>query len=298
VNRAWREQGERGTPFTLKLILRIALHMGRRPARVLLYPITLYFLLTARAQRRASRRYLARVLGRPAGWRDVARHIFCFASTILDRVFLLTERTELFDVRQYGTALVSERVAQGQGCLLVGSHLGSFEVLRSLAVAEHHFPLRILMYRDHNQTITRLLEDLNPEIAETVIPLGGPETLLRVHAEVSDGKLVGMLGDRVADSDKVVRCHFLGRETAFPAGPMLLAATLKVPVVLFFGLYRGGNRYDVHIELFAERVTLDRADQQADLQRWTQRYADRLEHYVRMAPYNWFNFYDFWDEED
>ena len=25
-----------------------------------------------------------------------------------------------------------------------------------------------------------------------------------------------------------------------------------------------------------------------------QRYADRLAHYARSAPYNWFNFYDFW----
>jgi hypothetical protein len=25
-----------------------------------------------------------------------------------------------------------------------------------------------------------------------------------------------------------------------------------------------------------------------------QRYADRLAHHARTAPYNWFNFYDFW----
>jgi predicted LPLAT superfamily acyltransferase len=24
------------------------------------------------------------------------------------------------------------------------------------------------------------------------------------------------------------------------------------------------------------------------------RYVERLEHYCRLAPYNWFNFYDFW----
>jgi hypothetical protein len=28
------------------------------------------------------------------------------------------------------------------------------------------------------------------------------------------------------------------------------------------------------------------------------RYAARLEHHARQAPYNWFNFYDFWERSD
>jgi hypothetical protein len=32
-----------------------------------------------------------------------------------------------------------------------------------------------------------------------------------------------------------------------------------------------------------------------EIQAWTNRYVARLEHYARLAPYNWFNFYSFWD---
>jgi len=67
-----------------------------------------------------------------------------------------------------------------------------------------------------------------------------------------------------------------------------------VPVVMFFCLYMGGNRYKEHFELFADEVTLNRGTREADLERWVRRYAERLEHYCRLAPYNWFNFYDFW----
>jgi predicted LPLAT superfamily acyltransferase len=108
------------------------------------------------------------------------------------------------------------------------------------------------------------------------------------------GELVGILGDRVAENDKMTHCQFLGHEATFPSGPVLLASVLKVPVVLFFGLYLGNNRYALHFELFAEEIDIRREHRDADVRLWTQRYADRLEYYARLEPYNWFNFYDFW----
>jgi predicted LPLAT superfamily acyltransferase len=30
------------------------------------------------------------------------------------------------------------------------------------------------------------------------------------------------------------------------------------------------------------------------MRQWLQAYVARLEHYCRLSPYNWFNFYDFW----
>ncbi len=56
----------------------------------------------------------------------------------------------------------------------------------------------------------------------------------------------------------------------------------------------GGNRYELHFEAFADAVRVERANREASLNAIIQRYADRLAHYTRGAPYNWFNFYDFW----
>jgi predicted LPLAT superfamily acyltransferase len=73
---------------------------------------------------------------------------------------------------------------------------------------------------------------------------------------------------------------------------------MQCPVILFFGLYRGGNRYEVHFERLAEVITTNRRRRQEDIRYWTQRYVDRLEYYARSAPYNWFNFYNYWDKDD
>ncbi len=97
--RRWLDLPERGTPAMLRVIHWIAMHIGRWAARVLLYPIALYFLFRAHEARRASYDYLCRVRGRPARWWHVFRHIYCFAATILDRVYLLQGNFACVDVR-------------------------------------------------------------------------------------------------------------------------------------------------------------------------------------------------------
>lgn len=294
MSRAWFEQKERSSEFWLRLIRWIALHLGRPVARLLLYPITFYFLIFNIRCQRASRDYLRKVLGRKPGWVDQYRHFHCFAATILDRVYLLTGREQLLDVRIHNAEVLLDKVNRQQGCILLGAHLGSFEVLRALAVHQRHFPLKVLMYVNHNETITRVLNVLSPEVAKTVIPLGQADTLLRVKESLDQGELVGMLGDRVAESDKMVRCQILGDEADLPQGPMLLAVALNVPVILFYGLYRGGNRYDIYFELLTEAPDVKRNEREATVEKLTRQYAARLEHYVHEAPYNWFNFYDYW----
>ena len=294
MSREWTQRAERGTVFTLHLIRWIALHLGRPAARFVLYPIALYFFMFAPAARRASSSYLRRLRGRPAPWWQTAKHIHHFSATVLDRVFLLTGRQEELDIAVYGAESVFELAESGAGCILLGAHLGSFEVLRALGVSRHHLRLKVLMQEAHNETITRVLHTLNPEIADTVIPLGKPDSLLKAHEFLQQGYFIGILGDRVVDADKTVSCRFLDGEAEFPSGPLLAAAALKVPVILFVGLYEGGRRYEIHFERLADRVDIDRNRRAEDLQHWTQRYADRLAYYTRKSPYNWFNFYEFW----
>jgi predicted LPLAT superfamily acyltransferase len=291
----WSRLQERGSPFALRLIRWIAMNLGRPVARLFLYPITLYFFFKAKPQRRASYDYLSRALGHKAGVTDVLRHIFTFSATILDRVFLLTDRHSLFDIEINNEELLSKLREHQQGCLLLGSHLGSFEVMRTVGVKR--FPVKVLMHVDHNENITRILEALNPGISDIVIPLGEPETLLRVKEAVDSGYFIGLLGDRVADNDAVVEVDFLGEKAGFPVGPMQLAYALKVPVIMFFGLYRGGNRYDIFFESLGESLSPLNSVPGKTPEDWVREYAKRLEYHTQNAPYNWFNFYDFWRQD-
>ncbi len=294
---SWQNQQERSNRLALTTIRWIAQHLGRPAARAILYPITLYFVLFAPAQRRASHHYLKRILTHKPTWFDVVRHIHCFASTILDRVFLLTGQFDKLQIKFPAANLPLEYSRRGQGSVLLGSHLGSFEVLRSYAIRKCPLPIKILMYEEHNPMIIDILNALNPNAADMVIPMGEPESMLEVKEAIEAGYAVGMLGDRTMGEEKTTQCVFLGDSVAFPTAPILIAAALQAPVTLFFGLYLGGNRYEIHFELLAERIVLGRETRQEDIQKWTQRYASRLEHYMKLAPYNWFNFFDYWRDE-
>lgn len=296
----WKQRPEGGGRFAIWLIRGIARHGGRTLGRACLYPITLYFLLVRGPERRASRHYLARVLGRKAGLWSVARHIHTFAATILDRVFLLGGRYGSFDVRLAGLPELHEVLDRRQGVLLFGSHLGSFEVLRVLAQQRPDYRIRVVLDKAHNPAMTQLLDALNPEIAAGVIDAAqdGPSIAMAIKQATDEGALVALLVDRARAGEPALKVPFMGADAPFPTAPWLIAAVLKVPVVLAFGLYRGGNRYDLQFEAFSDGIAVPRQQRAQAVQALIHRYAARLEHHARDAPYNWFNFYDFWGGED
>jgi predicted LPLAT superfamily acyltransferase len=275
----------------------MAISVGRPAARALLYPICAYYVLCSRHASCAIQPYLSRALGRPIGWRDLYRQFHCFASTLLDRVYLLTGQAGYFDIDIRGLDVLKDRLARGQGCILLGSHLGSFEIVRAIGLSQRDVEIKVLMHEQHTPIIRDLLHDLNPEVADAVIQTGSPHTMLQVKECLDRGGVVGILADRLVNQNQATDCKFFGKRARFPAGTMWLASVLKVPVFLFFGLYRGGNRYEIQFELFAEEIAINRQYRDQEVQQWTQRYADRLEYHCRLAADNWFNFYDFWEEQ-
>ena len=295
----WLDRPEAGGWFAIWLIRFIGLHFGRGFARLFLYPITLYFYCRRGPERRASRDYFRRLNGKPDSAWQVMRLIHAFASTILDRVFLLARGIDGFRVSVRGADALHRHLDRGQGVLLLGAHVGSFEVLRVLAARRPDCKLKLVMDKSKTPALTALLEALAPELAGSVIDTarGGMDIVLALSEAAREGAMITLLGDRGRPHELMREAPFLGSDAPFPAAPWLIAALLKVPVVLCLGMYRGGNRYDLVFETLADRVDLPRAGRHPALDAYIRHYAARLEHHLRDAPYNWFNFYDFWQPQ-
>ena len=291
---AWARAPERSNLFLLRVMTWISLRLGRRTARGVLHLIAAYFLLFAPASRRASRSYLGRALGRPAGWRDLYQHFFTFAATIHDRLYLVNRRFDLFDLEVHGEDLLQRLLADHKGLFLLGAHLGSFEVIRALGRKETDLRVAMLMHQDNAQKINAMLAAINPDAVQDIIGLGHIDSMLKVRERLDGGGVVGMLADRTPGNDALVPVQILGSKANLPTGPFRMAALLQRPVVFMTGLYMGGNRYAIHFEPLADFSALAPGQRDAALHAAITRYAALLDQYCRKAPYNWFNFFDFW----
>lgn len=299
----WTAERERSNATALRIMTWIALRCGRQVARAVLHLIALYFLVFAPRAGRASRQYLARALGRAPGWRDRYAHVFCFAATILDRVYFLREPGRRLKVAVQGHEHVQQCLDEGRGAFLVGAHLGSFEALRDSGRLRPELNVTMVMYPDNARLINNALAAIAPDQLPDIIALGRPEAMLQIRDRLAANGLVGLLGDRSLAAEsaraKPLQLPFLGRPAPFGDGPFRLAALLRQRVVFMVGLYLGGDRYEVRFVPLADfrARESDAAARERRIEAALCDYVALLESLCREHPYNWFNFHDFWHED-
>jgi len=294
----WVTSPERGSLGLLRLMTFVSLRLGRRVGRCLLFFIALYFFLFAPTARRHSREYLRRALGRSPTAFDRFRQVFTFAATILDRLYLVNERYELFDISIEGEELMRENIRNRSGAFLMGAHLGSFEIMSALGRRQSGLRVAMAMYEANARKVSAMFKAVNPANKPEIIALGHIEAMLRIRERLEEGVFVGMLGDRTIGDQPGLVVNFLGHPALLPVGPMRAAAVLRRPVFFMLGLYKGGNRYQVVFEPLADFTATRAGEREADIEAAIQRYVALLEKYCRSDPYNWFNFFDFWHSCD
>jgi predicted LPLAT superfamily acyltransferase len=287
--KSWKAKAERGSAFLIRLIAWLARVAGRPLCRALLYPIVLYFVVTDATARRASREFLAAATGRQAGWSDVFGHIHCFAATLLDRVYMAGGDFDRFEVTVEGDPFVGQALETGKGCVLLGSHLGSFDLMMLKNQVLHNRPVTVLMHIDERSRVRRIAGIDDDKLS--IIPLGRIDSYLRAYEVLERGGIIVALADR-SEGAASLASHFFGRPAAFPVGPHALAARAGARVLMGFGLYEGGKRYRIEFVEFGPAAAP--GSRGAALQPAVDRYAGLLEQYARRYPKNWFNFFPYW----
>jgi predicted LPLAT superfamily acyltransferase len=292
----WYARPEAGHHAGLWIVEHIARLGGRRVAHWFVAPIAAYFAIVRREERRASREYLGRVLGRPAGFREVLRHFHAFACVAVDRVFLLSPAGHRIPMRVSGQRGMEYTLAERRGCILLSAHFGSFEAARQSGLANPELRLRVLLDRAVNLRLVQRLERIDPTFAEHIIDAAGETraVTLKIAECLRQGNWIGWLGDRYRGDERTIEMEFLGGIARFPASPFIIARVCNVPVFLVLAGF-DGDGYDVVVEQLVDDAALATPDRDAFIQQGVARFADVLARQVRQSPYNWFNFYDFWN---
>ncbi|MGC5801726.1 glycosyltransferase [Ralstonia pseudosolanacearum] len=300
----WWRIAERGSQLGMRLLALSCRLLGTRITALWLYPIVAYFLLTGRAARQASRQYFERLAAASAqdrtpapGWRSAYRHMIAFAQSGLDKLAAWSGHVSPHRVRFDDPAPFEALMASGRGALVIGAHLGNLEMTRALATRHGQVKVTAVVYIEHARRFNRVLAGAHPEFATHLLEVSdfGPATAMRMQERIDAGELLVIVGDRVPATEmgRTVEATFLGAPARFAQGPYILAHALGCPVYLFFCL-KTRQDYTLYFEPFAERIELPRHARATHLATLAQRYASRLEHHCRKAPFQWFNFFDFW----
>jgi predicted LPLAT superfamily acyltransferase len=302
--RHWASLGENTFVAGTWLLWGVYRVFGRALFRVCLFPVVVWYWAASPRARAASLEYLQRVqavygvIGHAPGWRDTLRHFLSFAETLLDKLLAISGRYPFQRVRLEGADAVLRTMASGRGALIVTAHVGCLELCRAFADRDGRFALTVLVHTAHAERFNRILQRLDPGSRVRLMQVSevGAATAVLLSDCIARGELVAIVGDRVpVHTDRTTTLPFLGVDAQLPIGAYVLAALLQCPL-FFMGCVREAGGHVMVYEHLADRVELPRGHRDEALREMAQRYARSLEAIVRRAPFEWFNFFPFWDQ--
>jgi predicted LPLAT superfamily acyltransferase len=296
---------ERGTILALRFARFVYRALGAHARRVLPWPVASYFFVTSKEERRVSREWLEAVWSLPPGraalgtaptWRTILRHMHAFAVNIFDRMVLWTGETESFAIDHRGGEALLALAAEGRGAILLGAHLGSFDMLRLIS-KQYGLRVNVLMFTARSERVTSFFASLGGESLVRVIHLdpGSIQAAFEIKACLDRGEFVGILADRVhpGGRERPVETLFVGRRAAFPLSPFLLGVVLGAPMFLSLCTPTGAARYFAVTEPIFAGGPVPRADREKVAREALEAWVRKFEAHCLRAPLQWFNWYDF-----
>jgi len=301
----WSKAQERGTYFGMKTLLVIYKLLGRNVLSVILYPVIVYLYFTGKEGRLASKQYLNKVAKiknwqRNVGHKQGIKHFYTFALSAFDKIDAWTGKITTKDIIYGNTHAFEDLNNKEQGAIFIGSHLGNLEVCRALSHGRYQTRINVLVFTHHAVEFNKVMQQINPDINVDLIQVSdvGADLAILLKERIDNGEIVVIVGDRtsVSTPGRVIYTDFLDEQAAFSQGPFILAALLDCPVYYLFCL-KEGSKYHVIFEHVADTLKMARKERQQKLEIIVKNYAKRLEFYCLKYPYQWFNFFDFWSDD-
>ncbi len=278
--------------------------LGRLPFRFFLYPVVSYYWLSRPVARRSSMEYLQRlhasknVFTKPPGWWQGYLHFIQFGETLLDKLLAIGGNYPTDKVSFTGREIIWKGLATGKGCLIVTAHMGCVELMQSASTWKKGFKVNVLVHTAHATSFNRILNRINRDAGVNFLQVTdfNAPTAMMLADRIAAGEVIAIAGDRIPTSgDRIVNAEFLGKQAPFPAGPYLIASLLSCPAYAM-ACIRNGSGYAMKAEKLADGVALPRGQRNAMIEDQAKCYAGWLEQRVAESPFDWFNFFPFWDQ--
>ena len=294
----WSGTGRlRGGRFGIWFSITVIRLLGVRVSYLMMAPAAAYFTF-ASPDVAATMDFHRRIFGPQPWWKRrwlVFKHFFSFGRALIDRTAILAGHTNNFSFIFAGDKHLREAVARGRGVLLLTAHLGNWEAAGQL-LTRLDVPITVTGFDKETPEIRAMLERASQKKFKLLPLTGGPTDAIPLVAALRRGEVVAMLGDRAYGSP-TARIPFFNGTASFPIGAYVMASIAGSPLMHVFSLRESGGRY--RFFGFAPQHPQMPAHHERDayLKNCAANFARDLESVVKRDPFQWYNFFPFWDDE-
>jgi predicted LPLAT superfamily acyltransferase len=283
----------KGSALGTRIFLKIVLLFGLFPAYCLLVPVSLYFVFQEKKSRRAIAFFRSH-LGLSTTFFHYWRHFFSFGMTILDRYGFLLQSKTPFSFIAINEENIVNALAEGKGAILLSAHVGNWEIAGNQLYDRIQKPIHLAMIDAEKPEIRNIFAKALKKRRISIIPINqdGIGFMTEIVNALRRNEIICMHGDRMFGK-KGDAALFLNAPVMFPRGPFAIAAATGAPIIPIFTYKKGLKQYIFHT---FERIDV-KGSEDGRITEGLNTYVHFLEQVVKENPYEWFNFYDFWEDE-
>jgi predicted LPLAT superfamily acyltransferase len=287
----------KGTPAGYRFFIFIINRLGIGIAYTMLRFVTLYYFFFSSKKHPLFLYRKVLGYGRLKAMISVYRNFFIMGQVLIDKVAILSGQKHIFSFQYCGEEHIRNMAAAGKGGLLLGAHMGNWEVAGQL-LERIDTPVHILMLDAENEKLKATLNSAMTEKSISIIPIKDDTShLAKIKEALARGEFIAMHADRMLPGASHAVLNFMGKPAKFPTGPMYLASKHAVPVSFVYAMKEKGRAYKFYAtEPFIYKYPAKLPERKKELAAMAASYARHLEEMLAKYPLQWFNFYQFWEE--
>lgn len=196
------------------------------------------------------------------------------------------QRMSQHDVRRLvripNTAAIDELLNRGKGLIMLSGHISNWELVALAVGLISNHPLQIIIKKQHNLYVDRVMNQLRTKFNNTVIDMDyAPREIIK---RLRDHGVVALLADQSGPEEGLFIDYF-GRPTSTHVGPAVFALRTGAPVLMTYAVRNRDGTFDVSFEEVATNDLTGTDDEK--IRTITERHVRLLEKFVRQYPDQW-----------
>jgi KDO2-lipid IV(A) lauroyltransferase len=219
-----------------------------------------------------------------------ARDVFCNFACCFADLLTLNRRApgqqQAALAQVHGLPHLQQVLHRQRGFIAATAHLGNWELAGRL-LSTYGRRIHVLMAPEQDPAVQRFLRDSTGGAGIQFVTQTSSAVFVQLLMALRRGDVVAVQMDRATGHHSDMAVPFFGTPASFPLGPLLLARAAQVPVLPCFCLVRPDTRYEIWVD---QAIAVPSWQEETALQQLVR----VLEHYITLAPNQWYNFYDVW----